>query len=67
LLHLFFCCKIVGTFSFLFFDKKKLMSLLNFYSKENKVVTDFIYESLKKRIEEIDDDEDEDGGLIVRK
>lgn len=27
----------------------------------------FLKKSLKKRIEEIDDDEDEDGGLIVRK
>ncbi len=32
-------------------DKNKLMLLLNFYSKKNKVINDFIYESFKKKIE----------------
>ena len=34
-----------------FLDKKKVMSLLKFYSKDNKVISDFIFESLKKNIE----------------
>jgi len=34
-----------------FLDKKKLMLLLDYYSKNNKVVTDFIYESFKKKLE----------------
>ena len=34
-----------------FLDKKKLMYLLKFYSKKNKVINDFIYESFKKKLE----------------
>ena len=34
-----------------FIEKKNLFSLLEFYSKKNKVVNDFIYESYKKNIE----------------
>lgn len=34
-----------------FLDKKKLTSLLKFYSKKNKVINDFIYESFKKKLE----------------
>lgn len=32
-------------------DRNKVMSLMNYYSKDNKVVSDFIYETLKKKIE----------------
>ena len=34
-----------------FIEKKDLFSLLEFYSKNNKVVNDFVYESYKKNIE----------------
>jgi hypothetical protein len=35
----------------LFTNQKDLFQLLKYYSKENKVVNDFVYESLKKKIE----------------
>ena len=31
-------------------NKNKVMSLMNYYSKDNKVVSDFIYETLKKKL-----------------
>jgi len=34
-----------------FIEKKNLFTLIKFYSKNNKVVNDFVYESLKKKIE----------------